>query len=191
MIRSLSSSPLRCFTRLRADNLLTSGFVILKVLHKASHRQCVSRLDQLDHSALLSRFHAHCRSSFQLHNRQSRLLGGSAVKSLQSHFILTMSHWSSGLPVCFPSWGTQVQTPGGVLMWNRDSPVSVVSLSFFGSMGVQLPQPALSTLALAITILCTLTVHSHPPNFSRGDGGCVNTQLLGPGRYVLFTAWEG
>jgi hypothetical protein len=39
-----------------------------------------------------------------------------------------MSHWSSGLPVCFPSRGTQVQTPGGVLMWNQDSPVSVVSL---------------------------------------------------------------
>ncbi len=22
-------------------------------------------------------------------------------------------HWSSGPPVCFPSWGTQVQSPGG------------------------------------------------------------------------------
>jgi hypothetical protein len=32
-----------------------------------------------------------------------------------------MSHWSSGLPVCFPSQGTQVQIPWGVLMWNRDS----------------------------------------------------------------------
>ncbi len=50
------------------------------------------------------------------------------VESLQSHFILTMSHWSSGLPVCFPSQGTQVQIPRGVLMWNRDSPVSDVSL---------------------------------------------------------------
>jgi hypothetical protein len=47
---------------------------------------------------------------------------------MQSHFILTMSHWSSGLPVCFPSQGTQVQNPRGVLMWNRDSPVSDVSL---------------------------------------------------------------
>jgi hypothetical protein len=55
------------------------------------------------HIALLSRFHARCRSPFQLHNRRSRLLGGSPVQSLQSHFILTMSHWSSGLPVCFPS----------------------------------------------------------------------------------------
>jgi hypothetical protein len=35
------------------------------------------------------------------------------VESLQSHFILTMSHWSSGLPVCFPSQGTQVQIPKG------------------------------------------------------------------------------
>jgi hypothetical protein len=33
------------------------------------------------------------------------------VESLQSHFILTMSHWSSGLPVCFPSQAT----PGGCL----------------------------------------------------------------------------
>jgi hypothetical protein len=50
--------------------------------------------------------------------------GGSPVESLQSHSILTMSY----LPICFPSQGTQVQIPRGVLMWNRDSPVSVVSL---------------------------------------------------------------
>jgi hypothetical protein len=37
------------------------------------------------------------------------------VESLQSHMILTMSHWSSGLPVCFPSQGTQVQIPWGDL----------------------------------------------------------------------------
>ncbi len=45
-----------------------------------------------------------------------------------------MSHWSHlscGLPVCFPSQGTQVQIPRGVLMWNRDSPVSVVSLHWW------------------------------------------------------------
>ncbi len=38
------------------------------------------------------------------------------VESLQSHCIHTMAHWSSGLPVCFPSWGTRVQSPGGVLL---------------------------------------------------------------------------
>ncbi len=72
------------------------------------------------HTALLSRFHACCRSSFQLHNRHSRLLGGSPVESLQSHCIHTMSHWSSGLPVCFPSQGTQVENTRGELMWNRN-----------------------------------------------------------------------
>ncbi len=43
---------------------------------------------------------------------------------------LTMSHWSSGLPVCFLLQGTQVQIPRGELMWSWDSPVSVVSLQF-------------------------------------------------------------
>ncbi len=42
--------------------------------------------------------------------------GGSPVESLQSQFIHTMSHWSSGLPVCFPSWGTRVQSPGGYIL---------------------------------------------------------------------------
>jgi hypothetical protein len=55
----------------------------------------------------------------------------SHVESLQSHFILTMSHLSSGLPVCFPSQGTWVQIPWGVLMWNRDSPVSINSLHWW------------------------------------------------------------
>jgi hypothetical protein len=49
----------------------------------------------------------------------------------QSHFILTMSHWSSGLPVCFPLQGTQVQIPWGVLMWFRDFPVRIVSLHWW------------------------------------------------------------
>jgi hypothetical protein len=59
------------------DVILITGFVALQwVLHKASRRQCVSRLDWLDQTALLSQFHTRCRSSFQLHNRQSRRLGG-------------------------------------------------------------------------------------------------------------------
>jgi hypothetical protein len=33
---------------------------------------------------------------------KSRLLGGSPVESLQSHMILTMSHWSSGLTCLLP-----------------------------------------------------------------------------------------
>jgi hypothetical protein len=60
------------------------------------------------HTALLSQFYARCRFSFQLYNQHSRLLGGNPVEILQSHCVLTMSHWSSVLPICFPSQGTQV-----------------------------------------------------------------------------------
>jgi hypothetical protein len=95
---------------------------------RPSWRQCDN--PTWSHTAFLSRFHARCRSPFWLHNRWSRLLWGSSVESLQSHFILTMSHWSSGLLVCFPSQGTQVQIPRVVIMWNRDSPVSDVSLQY-------------------------------------------------------------
>ncbi len=97
-----------------------------QTITRPSYRQCNN--PTWSHTAFLSRFHARCRSHFRLHNRQSQLLGGSPVASLQSHLILTMSYWSSGLPVCFLSQGTQVQIPSGVLMWNRDSPVSDVSL---------------------------------------------------------------
>ncbi len=51
------------------------------------------------------------------------------MESLQSHCIQTQFHWSSGPPVCFLSWGCLI--PRGVLMWNRDSPVSVVSLHWW------------------------------------------------------------
>jgi hypothetical protein len=37
------------------------------------------------------------------------------VESLQSQIIFTMSHWSSGLHICFSSQGTQVQIPRGYL----------------------------------------------------------------------------
>jgi hypothetical protein len=49
------------------------------------------------------------------------------VECLQSHFILTMSHWSSGLPVCVLSQGTRVQNPRGYLCETGISPVSIVS----------------------------------------------------------------
>ncbi len=41
-------------------------------------------------------------------NSQTPVCGEPAI-SLHLH----MSHWSSELPVCFPSWGTWVQSPGG------------------------------------------------------------------------------
>ncbi len=39
-----------------------------------------------------------------------------------------MVQWAN---LCFPSWGTQVQSPREILMWNLDSPVSVVSLHWW------------------------------------------------------------
>jgi hypothetical protein len=97
-----------------------------RTVTRPSCRQCDN--PTWSHTAFLSQFHARCWSPFWLHNQRSWMMEGSPVESLQSHFIPTMSHWSSGLPVCFPSQGTRVQIPWGVLMWNRDSPVRIVSL---------------------------------------------------------------
>jgi hypothetical protein len=41
------------------------------------------------------------------------------VESLQSHFLLTMSHWASGLPVCFRHKGPRFKFPGGYLCETR------------------------------------------------------------------------
>ncbi len=64
-----------------------------RTVTRPSCRQCDN--PTWSHTALLSRFHACCRSSFWLHSWHSRLLRESPVASLQSHCIHTMSHWSS------------------------------------------------------------------------------------------------
>jgi hypothetical protein len=96
---------------------------------RLSCRQCDN--PTWSHTALLSWFHALCRASFQFHNRHSRLLGGSPVESLQSHCRHTMSHWFSGLPVCFLSWGTRIQSPGGYLCETR---IRLLALSRYSVM---------------------------------------------------------
>jgi hypothetical protein len=85
------------------------------------------------------------------------------VESLQSHVILTMSHWSSGLPVCFPSQGTQVQIPWGILKWNRDSPVSVVSLYVLCTFTCSYSCSPVCSCRCSCTCICTWTwkVHIH------------------------------
>ncbi len=71
------------------------------------------------HTAFLSQFHTRCRSSFWLHNHIVGCWGGgSPVESLQSHCSNIQFHWSSGPPICFPSWGAWVQSPGGYLLFN-------------------------------------------------------------------------
>jgi hypothetical protein len=77
------------------------GFPPPPTVTRPSCRQCDS--PTWSHTAFLSQFHARCRSSFWLHIRRSRLLGGSPMESLQSHIILTMSHWSSGLTCLLPA----------------------------------------------------------------------------------------
>jgi hypothetical protein len=56
------------------------------------------------------------------------------VEILQSHMILTMSHWSSGLPVCFLPQGTQVQIPWGDL---HETGILLLALScYIGDLDV-------------------------------------------------------
>jgi hypothetical protein len=50
------------------------------------------------------------------------------VEILQSHYIHTISHWPSGLPVCFLSWGTRVQSSGGYL---RETGILLSAMSHY------------------------------------------------------------
>ncbi len=66
-----------------------------QTITRPSYRQCGN--PTWSHAALLSRFHAPCRSSFWLHNWHCRLLGGSSVESLQSpciHTLLALSRYT-------------------------------------------------------------------------------------------------
>ncbi len=87
------------------------GRALSPTVTRPSCRQCDNPI--WFHTALLSQFHARRRSSFRLHNRHSRLLGGGA---LWRACTLTAFILSSTVPVihpyCFPSWGTRVQSPG-------------------------------------------------------------------------------
>ncbi len=53
------------------------------------------------------------------------------VQILQSHFSHTMSHWSGGLPVCFPSQGTRVENSWGALYETGTLSISFFSLCFY------------------------------------------------------------
>ncbi len=92
---------------------------------RLSCRQCDN--PTWSHTALLSRFHARCRSSFQLHNWHSRLLGGALWRACN---LTTFTPSLTG-PVDYPFASHHEGlgfNPQGVLMWDWDSPVSVVSL---------------------------------------------------------------
>ncbi len=99
------------------------------------------------------------------------------MESLQSHCIHTQFHWSSGPPVCFPSWGTRVQSPGGHLCETR---ILLLALSrYIGDPNVNdhcglvwgrlRPEPSLGRRADNVIITLDLTQLSCP-SFSPAAG---------------------
>jgi hypothetical protein len=110
------------------------------------------------------------------------------VESLQSHFIHTQSHWSSGSPVCFPSWGTRVQSFGGYLCETR---ILLLALSrYIGDhdvihhcglvWGGLLPEPSLGRCANNVMILLDLT-QLFCPGFTHAAGPLsgLTTDIVG------------
>jgi hypothetical protein len=140
------------------------------------------------------------------------------VESLQSHFILTMSHWSSGLPVCFPSQGTQVQIPRGYLC---ETGILLLALSrYIGDpdvidhvWGGLRPEPSLGPHADNVIIPLDLTqlfspgfmLVAGPPSSFTSDGvgcwggalwrACILTSfspcLTGPVDYLFASCHKG
>ncbi len=89
------------------------------------------------------------------------------VESLQSHMIFTMSHWSSGLTCLLPATRVTGSNPQGGLKWDRDFPVSVVSLHWWprrdwSSTGLCPQQLSLGPHANNVTVLLDLTQLSCP-----------------------------
>jgi hypothetical protein len=85
----------------------------LRTVTRPSYRQYDN--PTWSHTSLLPQFHACCRSFFRLHNRHSLLLGGDLWRACN---LTAFIHSSTGpvvQPVCFLSWGTQVQSLGGYL----------------------------------------------------------------------------
>ncbi len=109
--------------------------------------------------------------TYQKYNVPGGLEIFSPVESLQSHFILTMSHWSSGLPICFPSQG--FKSPGGylcetgipLLAMSRYTPARLYSLS-------------LSLQYIYIHILYTLCVYIYIHIYIWYSKGHQNTKVL-------------
>ncbi len=98
-----------------------------RTVTRPSCRQCDN--PTWSHTAFLSRFHAHCRSSFRLHKHIVGCWGGGGA--LWRACNLTAFIQSSTGPVVYPfashHEGPEFN-PQGLLIWNRDSPVRVVSL---------------------------------------------------------------
>jgi hypothetical protein len=93
-----------------------------------------------------------------------------------------MSHWSSGLPICFLSQGTQVQIPLGVFMWNWGSPVSVVLLHWWPrhdwSLWPRLRRASSRTVTRPSCWRCDNPTWSHTAFLSRFHTRCRSPSRL-------------
>jgi hypothetical protein len=88
-----------------------------------------------------------------------------------------MAHTPSGLPVCFPSQGTQVQIPWGVLMRKWDSPVSIVPLHWWprrdwSSLWPRLRRASSRTVTRPSYQQCDNPTWSHTAFLSRFHARC-------------------
>jgi hypothetical protein len=91
--------------------------------------QSYSKMDITVHDlTLLESKCIFCHGNMFIFNLQEKKMNSRIVESLQSHMILTMSHWSSGLTCLLHATRVTGSIPLGRLTWNRDSPVSIVSL---------------------------------------------------------------
>ncbi len=95
-------------------------------INRPSCRQCDN--STWSHTALVSRFHARCRSSLWLHNRHSRLQGVALWRACNPTIFINSSIGPVVHPLASRHGGPRFNAQGGVLKWNRDSPVSVVWL---------------------------------------------------------------
>ncbi len=107
MIRSLVSLPFSgCFTKLRADNVKSQRLCRPSVGASLGFALTMCKLTWF-HTALLSRFHTCCRSSFRLHNWRSRLLGGTLWRACN---LTTFTPYLTG-PVDY-AFGSHHEGPG-------------------------------------------------------------------------------
>ncbi len=121
------------------------------------------------------------------------------VESVQSHCIHTQFHWSSGPPVCFPSWGTRAQSPGGYLC---ETGILLLALSrYIGDpdrinhcglvWGRLRPKPSLGCPADNVIMALDLTQLFCPGfTLAAGPPSGIHTQFhWSSGLSVCFLSW--
>ncbi len=126
------------------------------------------------------------------------------MESLQAHCIHTQFHWSTGPPVCFPSWGFQVQSQGGYLC---ETGILVLALSrYIGDPSVidhcglvcggLRPEPSLGRHANNVIIPLDLTklfcpgftlAAGPPSSFTTDIVGCWGVALCRACNLTAFT----